>query len=609
VAAIAANNVVDGLVLYRRWKEDNANVIAELGKEGIGTGEYYGLLSLFTSLGDMIDGLTDALTAESAYQMARGNTSRTAATLAAIAQGDAPPPELEVARTPRSGIAMTHRMLLLMSGISNPVPPGWSGTALSLAEPQLNYWAAQVLGDSSKVRCTIERLDATGAVAETQTLKLSDMLFSPLDVLYAVEDTTGGAQPAGALSELEQHVLYFSRYRAGGFDSSANLRLQHARPTDLAPAEITLFDVLEQARALRRVLASARALFPEDLNPPERTSAGTIDLVTLQNLVEQAYLGLKSQHKGLAAQLTNPTGQGFRVYLIELGAYNIPGTVPLSSSGEDPATIAALMSQAQAALKVSLARLTRFPTLSALPVATDQGARCKQLIDQMQAVLGSSFVVLPRITCDATSASELASALAGSTQAQGGDPLAANTWFARCSRVRDPLARMRSCLQGAEVLQTGARLNLSVAQLPYSAGDRWVGLPAARGGSVPPGKLSLVIDTLAPIDPTHLMTGLLVDEWVETVPSPTETTSVAFQFDGPGACAPQTVLIAVPPVPGQDWTTETLRRVLMETLDLAKLRAVDTGSLGAAAQHLPGLYLAFNTCDHAVSTDFKPLTV
>ena len=100
------------------------------------------------------------------------------------------------------------------------------------------------------------------------------------------------------------------------------------------------------------------------------------------------------------------------------------------------------------------------------------------------------------------------------------------------------------------------------------------------------------------------MTGLLVDEWVEVVPNTRETTALAFQFDVPDACAPQSVLIAVPPVPGQDWTAETLRRVLMETLDLAKLRAVDTESLGAAAQHLPGLYLAFNTEDHAVSTDF-----
>jgi hypothetical protein len=46
----------------------------------------------------------------------------------------------------------------------------------------------------------------------------------------------------------------------------------------------------------------------------------------------------------------------------------------------------------------------------------------------------------------------------------------------------------------------------------------------------------------------------------------------------------------------------------METLDLAKLRAVDTASLGAMAQHLPGLYVALNTADHAVSTDLAPTT-
>jgi hypothetical protein len=47
----------------------------------------------------------------------------------------------------------------------------------------------------------------------------------------------------------------------------------------------------------------------------------------------------------------------------------------------------------------------------------------------------------------------------------------------------------------------------------------------------------------------------------------------------------------------------------METLDLAKLRAVDTSLLGAAAQYLPALYVPFNAADDAVSTDFAPLTV
>ena len=150
--------------------------------------------------------------------------------------------------------------------------------------------------------------------------------------------------------------------------------------------------------------------------------------------------------------------------------------------------------------------------------------------------------------------------------------------------------------------------NLHVAQLPFTSGERWVGLPPAPGTSLPPSKLSLVLHTIGPIDATRVMTGLLIDEWVEVVPNAQETTALAFQFDAPDACAPQNVLIAVPPVPGQAWTAETLRHVLMETLDLAKLRAVDTNALGAAAQHLPGLYLAFNTEDHAVSTDFAALT-
>jgi hypothetical protein len=56
---------------------------------------------------------------------------------------------------------------------------------------------------------------------------------------------------------------------------------------------------------------------------------------------------------------------------------------------------------------------------------------------------------------------------------------------------------------------------------------------------------------------------------------PPQTTAIAFQFNPPDACAPQSVLLAVPPVPDQPWTVASLHRVLVETLDLAKLRAVD----------------------------------
>jgi len=225
----------------------------------------------------------------------------------------------------------------------------------------------------------------------------------------------------------------------------------------------------------------------------------------------------------------------------------------------------------------------------------------------MRAVFGQSFVVLPHFACGSNGA-ELTSALAASQAAQGGDPLAANGWFTQHARVRDPLARLGGCLRGAEVLGTGERLNLSVAQRPFVANERWVGLPPVPGTALPASKLSLVLQTTAPINTAQPLTGLVVDEWIEIVPGASETTAIAFQFDPPDVCAPQCLLLAVPPVPGADWTADTLRQVLDETRDLAKLRAVDVEALGETAQYLPALCLAFNAKDAAVSTDFTPLT-
>jgi hypothetical protein len=616
VDAVAANNVVDGLVLHRRWKEEPNTVLAELAKQSMGTGDYLALTSTLEQLGDMIDGLSDALTAEAAYQMARGNTSRMASTLSAIAQGDAPPPELEVTRTPRSGISLTHRLLVLMSGTTNLNTPGWLSSAAGIrssAEPLLNSWVAKVLGDGSKVRCTIERLDdATGEILETRTLPLSELSITPLDVVYGVEAANTTTQPGMSLSDIEQQVLYYSKHKPGGFDPLANLRLQHARPTNLAAGEVTLFDVLEQARGIRRLLSAVRGADPEDLNPPERAGQGSIDLAELEARVVRAENALNAAHIGLTSLIsrttTTTTAEALRTVLLKIGAFGIGPAVPMTAGGADGASIAALARQGQALLKLSAARLDQGVALRAQPAATEQRARREQLVTRMRAVFGQSFVVLPRFSFDSAGATEFTNALAASTAAQGGDPLAANTWFARYARVRDTVARMGSCLQRAEVLGAAARLNLSVVQLPFVPGERWVGLPPVPGTVMPPSKLSLVVHTVGTINATQLITGLLVDEWVETVPNTRETTALAFQFDAPNSSPPQSVLIAVPPVPGQDWTVETLRRVLMETLDLAKLRAVDTGSLGATAQHLPGLYLAFNAADHAVSTDFLPLT-
>ena len=218
---IAANNVVDGLVLYQKWHDTKATVVSQLQLAGATAADLTALGRELDALGASIDGVTDALTAEAAYQMVRGNVSRTATTLNALANGDAPAPELEIARTPRSGIAITHRVVVLFGG-----KPTSANSVRAAAEPTLNAWVVRLLGDPRNVRCTIERLDETSnAVVETRTMMLSELALVQLDLVYGVE-----AQPrAGELSEIEQLVLYHAA-QSRRFPMSARLRIQHARP-------------------------------------------------------------------------------------------------------------------------------------------------------------------------------------------------------------------------------------------------------------------------------------------------------------------------------------------------------------------------------------------
>jgi hypothetical protein len=120
------------------------------------------------------------------------------------------------------------------------------------------------------------------------------------------------------------------------------------------------------------------------------------------------------------------------------------------------------------------------------------------------------------------------------------------------------------------------------------------------------GVVSLVLQD-APSDLGGPLAGLLVDEWTELVPSRAETTGIAFQYDPPDSSAPQAILLAVPPVIGEPWTVGGLNRVLLETLELLRLRGVDPARLGDASHFLPATYLAFNVAGDAVSSDLNML--
>lgn len=609
--AIAANNVVDGLALQRAWRAARlafttsgpvASLFARLARPPDPArlqAAQGALAAALSQLDDAVDAVSDALLAESVHQAVQGNPQRTASTLDAIASGEAPPPELDVVRTPRSGSALTYRLVVLLQHAG--LPAGWQAPTVPYradAEPQLNAWAATLLGSPARVRCAVERLDpASGAVLETRELRLSELRLAPLDYIYAAE---GGRE--GQAAELDERIRYALMRQAGGLAPGAVLRIDPRRRAGWAASDLSYGEFLELARTARRLITAARGIDGSELGLPEANQPAAIDLAELRGRADQA-ANLLGQLENTLRRGIGPAGVAnldvLRTALLRASHFGIAGAVPVAATGEGAAEREALTLQAATVLDAIAQRLARAAAGGAAAGAPEEAQMAR-----LRALFGDAFVVLPRFV--AANGPELERALADSTALQGGDPLAAVTWLQRASRVRDGAARLDAALRYAEAIGS-AGPSLRVAQLPYSERDRWVALPLTAGAGLSPARFALVIQAAPAIDVKAPMAGVLIDEWVEVLPSASETTGLVFQYDQPDASPPQSILLAVPPDLEQPWTLWSLQQVLLETLDLARIRAVDPEALDEVGHYLPGLYFAVNAAGDTVTTDFAPL--
>ncbi len=591
VESVPANHVVDGLNLLRQINEPNARprVLQVVGnRAGFPVPPIVNVE--LDALADSVDALSDALLAESAYHVVRGNPSRAAATLDALERGEAPPPELEVIRTPRTGSAFTHRVVALFPGTPAAIAD-WTPTPRSLAEPFLNAWAAKLLGNPMKVRCVVERVNSTtGVVVDTQEFRLKDLKLAPIDVIHAQE-----ASEDSPLSELEQRFLFAAR-RKVSLAATQTLRLNPVRDPSWPMTDLSWSEFTEVVRTARNLLSGGRALRAGDINAAAVVDSPTIlDSANLKARADRAVASLRqleSKLKTALAGVTPTTLAPLRSAMHTIALFGIPGAIPLSAVGQTEADLKTLVFQARSIDREATERLAK------ADAATDPAERLKHLF-------GNNFVVLSRFR--PPNLLEIQRALGASTALQDGDPFTVVTFHQRIARVREGVARLDDALQYAEALNNGDALTLQVAQLPQRDGDRWVGLPAASGTPIPSGRLSLVVHMPEAIDFTQpAIAGLLIDEWVEVVPNSNETTGVVFQYNQPDSVAPQAILVAAHPNPMEQafWTIPWLEKVLRETVNLVHMRAVTPDLLDETSHYLPAAYFAFNAEGHTVSTDF-----
>lgn len=596
--AIAARNVVNGLRLRETWRKNEI----PWGDERLqpDNDERNAIEAELRALDDAVDALTDLLMAESVHQVIRGSTEGAGATLDTMAKG-VRPPEPEIARVLRGGTSLFHRVGLILGG--NPLPNGaWADpprTPRGRAEPYLNAWVGRLLGNPSSVRC---RVTVRGREAPIE-VTLEDLQLEPLDVLALARAVE--THPLDA--ELDRRIVYAAVVKLpadievpAAEGEGAPFRIEYELP-DISASQRTFPEILEIARAINEVLGGARALQPLDLLPPEQArEVQTADLLVaeLTGRAVAAVNKLKATVDQLDAALSaiDNTQPGVRPDLNPLrdalrtaSLFGIAATFPLTRLDSDAASQTELVTQGRSVLTELQRRHTE------AEAKTDQ-------IRKIQAVFGREFMILPRFKPARPDLLERAFTVGPKLD---DDPEGAvSAWFAQAARVRTPLGRWRRL--ALYVGTMGTRLtSFSVAQLPHQDGARWVALPFGEQGVRPPaGRMSLVLHRPASPAADQAWVGLLLDEWVELIPNAQEEAGVVFQYDSPGAQAPQALLLAVPPIRTERWDLDTLIRILHQTLELAKIRAVDSEYLGLYGQLLPMTFLAANPANETVATNF-----
>jgi hypothetical protein len=98
--------------------------------------------------------------------------------------------------------------------------------------------------------------------------------------------------------------------------------------------------------------------------------------------------------------------------------------------------------------------------------------------------------------------------------------------------------------------------------------------------------------------------GLLIDEWTEVIPATTKDTGLTFQFDRPDNEPPQAILVVTPATADGVWHWEDLTAALNETLDLARVRAVEPAGLDPTpyARLLPATVMAVTLHGISITT-------
>jgi hypothetical protein len=222
-------------------------------------------------------------------------------------------------------------------------------------------------------------------------------------------------------------------------------------------------------------------------------------------------------------------------------------------------------------------------------------------VEAAKAILGDAFILLPEFKLSNDRLAEWnnvwtnrAKLLTHLTLGPEATPFPLDDWLHGVARVRERLRNLELTTVLGETLGATKPPVLEALQFPHRPNDSWLGMrfPATFSDGKPfvlqEDKLLYSAHFAAgaeihPVQPNATYSGLLLDEWVEVIPTEHANTGLSFHFDRPNSEAPQAILLATPPMHRGAWQWQDIVDTLHEALDFARMRAVEPEQLDDTA--------------------------
>jgi hypothetical protein len=588
---IAARNVVDGKLLRETAKPIGPGL--PFGSQGLPQKDSDGEKAITAEVGrlnEMVDGLADLSLAETVFQVAGGDVSTAGAVMNALSEGENPP-EPEITLSPTVGPAVNHKAALILHGVGPADPTGsWVVTTpRSRFERFLDEYAGRLLGDPDAVTVKIEYQQG-GQQKSDPAFSLAKTGLGALDFVALSQAPTVDGQ-GSVLDRRLKDAFLAQTANAGATD----IKITYNKP---APPARSLAQLLEVARALATLIGGARELRPADLRRPEDPLDDSVATFAYEDVVLTRLPTARAALDTALAALDGDPIAGLKA-----AADFVPEAFP------DPDATALELSAAIDGARAELTRRRDDATAAILPTSSSLTDQLAAAVTALRIIFGrSTIAILPPISI--SWGQELAQSLAALKPAAGAPAdvrQGPERYLQQVMRVRDRLGTWRRVRLYAGALGRSAT-PIAVAQLPFVAGEPWV------GRSVPEqGRLSLMLlsgDKTPPAlpDTTKTWRGLILDEWTELVPGDKVQTGLAFHYDSQGAKAPHAILACVhsgqnAPSGQAAWSFTELEAIVNETIDLARIRPVDSDMI-SLGQLTPAVVLAANTQNKTVSTLF-----